>query len=906
MNSKLKHIIAEMNMSVELRERFEELYRQRRHHFYTDEFQKETVHVPSSAGRELPKTIIDGEVFTTDHTTVEGRILGRYLDCGHLGQGGMAEVRRVQDPELNRRLAMKIIDKKLAVQGDALTRFINEAQTLSQLQHPNIIPVHEIGQLRDGRYYFTMKEVKGLTLADVIADFHHENNLEKSQDWSLRKLMSVFSKICSAIAFAHSKGVIHRDLKPENILIDSFDQVLVVDWGIAKILGATSMTEPDDTVVVSQADAYKTQMGSIAGTPSYMAPEQARGEVDKIDQRTDIYALGTILYEILSGRSPYQGSSQQQILNKVLVGPPVSVYHTIKQAQRLTETIELDWFDEGVEASPSVEEWTDTVLELPSELVTCCEKAMQRNRDLRFQRVAELKKSIDDWIDGVQKREQALQIVDGAAEDTKKRLSLLDQAAKLLAQASVQLKDTPTWSSEEEMRPIWERQDRAKAFQREAAMLRVRVEQQLHSALTHKADLEEAHEHLVEFYMALHKEAEAAGKEKEREKARIRMEFHLEALHPANETREHAEAYLKGSGTISLITEQSGANVYISKFHRSNRRLVLGEEWLLGQTPLDKAAIEMGSYCIRIQKDGFEDVRYPVYIERQGHWGCEDPDGIPHPIHLPARGSLGADDCYVAAGYFQCGNDPGIQVQLPAGRVWVDAFVVRRFPVTNREILEQLNDLAARGLEDRLKSAIPRPRSASGEYGHTCFERRKDGRFQLSADENGHVPELDFPVVMISWPQAVEYTRWLSEKTGQRWRLLHELEWEKAGRGVDGRAFPWGDFFNPTWCCMEMSQENKCIRSVDQYPQDVSVYGVRGLAGNVFDWTVSTFDVAQTLPVDGRCRPTIPENTDGKLMTFRGGSWHSLKMFSHLAFRWGWEDFQTWSMHGFRVGRSIE
>ena len=137
---------------------------------------------------------------------------------------------------------MKIIDTRLMDNQSSLIRFVHEAQTLSQLQHPNIVPIHDLGQLEDGRYFFTMKEVQGVEFSKLIQDVHSAAFEGKwgnsSSGWSLRRLLGAFTKVCSAVAFAHSRGVIHRDLKPENILIGKYDQVLVVDWGISKILGS--------------------------------------------------------------------------------------------------------------------------------------------------------------------------------------------------------------------------------------------------------------------------------------------------------------------------------------------------------------------------------------------------------------------------------------------------------------------------------------------------------------------------------------------------------------------------------------------------------------------------------------------------------------------------------------------
>ena len=200
---------------------------------------------------------------------------------------------------------------------------------------------------------------------------------------------------------------------------------------------------------------------------------------------------------------------------------------------------------------------------------------------------------------------------------------------------------------------------------------------------------------------------------------------------------------------------------------------------------------------------------------------------------------------------FVCGRDPGVPLKLPTGRIWVDGFTMRRYPVTNREIIAWLDDLSARGLDEDLENASPRPRSAQGDLGASCFERQSDGTFTLVADEYGVTPELDFPVVMMSWVQMNAYARWFSEQTGQAWRLPDELEWEKAARGVDGRTFPWGEGFASSWCCMDESKETKSIEVVQSRPDDRSPYGVMDMAGHVFEWTRTEY--SSPLPEDGRC-----------------------------------------------------
>ena len=239
----------------------------------------------------------------------------RYQDIGLLGIGGMGEVRLVQDRQLGRAIAMKIIKRELSSSATTQARFIAEAQATAQLQHPGIVPVHELGTLPDGRHYFTMTRVRGRTLAEVISGVQAvstEGSWEITPaGWTFRRLIDVFHRVCESVAYAHDCGVIHRDLKPENIMLGSHGEVLVLDWGLAKVRGQRDIAaeqgdfDLDDSnastpqrVVTQRSsdDSQATRMGVVTGTPAYMAPEQASGEIDLIDERSDVYALGAMLY----------------------------------------------------------------------------------------------------------------------------------------------------------------------------------------------------------------------------------------------------------------------------------------------------------------------------------------------------------------------------------------------------------------------------------------------------------------------------------------------------------------------------------------------------------------------------------------------------------------------------------
>ncbi len=220
-----------------------------------------------------------------------------------IARGGMGVVYRGRDRSLNRDLAVKVLLPEAAFRPELHQRFVEEARIAGQLQHPGIVPVHEAGSLPDHRPYFTMKLVKGQTLSARLR-----------AKAPLSELLPVFESVCQAMAYAHAHGVIHRDLKPANIMVGAFGEVLVMDWGLAKVLGGGPPSGGAGTHIdVGRAagDSGHTQAGAVMGTPAYMAPEQARGE--DIDQRADVFGLGAILCEILTGKPPFDGRGAEAL-----------------------------------------------------------------------------------------------------------------------------------------------------------------------------------------------------------------------------------------------------------------------------------------------------------------------------------------------------------------------------------------------------------------------------------------------------------------------------------------------------------------------------------------------------------------------------------------------------------------
>ena len=251
-----------------------------------------------------------------------GNDLMRYEVQGEHARGGMGRILTAWDRTMRREVVVKELLPEAGTNGDAgrraLARFLREARITGRLQHPSIVPVHDIGIRAGGACYYTMKLIRGKTLRQAIAD---AGSLDARM-----ALLPHYRDLCLAVAYAHAHGVIHRDIKPSNVMIGEFGETQVIDWGLARELeapsGGVDSREPGAAATLDVTDADLTRGGQFLGTPHYMPPEQAAGQLELLDERSDVYSLGAVLYELLTGERPYQATSGLEVLGRVSEGPP--------------------------------------------------------------------------------------------------------------------------------------------------------------------------------------------------------------------------------------------------------------------------------------------------------------------------------------------------------------------------------------------------------------------------------------------------------------------------------------------------------------------------------------------------------------------------------------------------------
>lgn len=797
---------------------------------------KTTQHTPVSGLRAVHQT---GEGLTVKGLVrrperVPDPFHDRYEVGESLGQGGGGRVLRAYDRVLGRHVAMKILRSGGSENVNLLQRFVLEAQTTGRLEHPNIVPIYDFGTLPDGDAFYTMREVRKHSLREVLQELKRGSSWAE-EEYNLIRMIMIVQQVCQALHYAHVRGVVHRDIKPDNIMLGDYGEVLVMDWGLAR---ATDL----------QATPSKPldELGQTLGTPAYMSPEQARGELGLVDQLSDVYSLGALLYEILTLEPPYRGSSPLDIMWSVVDGqlqPP---------RERAPER------------------------DIPEELEAICLRAMAHGRQARFQSAKQLHDALAEWIEGIQPREANERALEGHAlmqhyMMLRHKISALDLRVKAQA-AKIQ-----DWAPIIQKRALWSIEDDRAQATLESAQVFGQAVSHFTQALAYQPNHEEAKRGLATLYWSRFEQAEAEND--------VTNALYFKALTARYDEANIYQDLLRDEVSVSICCDRPQANISLCALVERDRRLVLGPAQSLGPAPVLCDGLFTGSYIITLSALGSIEQRYPLFLERGKDLLLD--------LSLPSASLYREGFAFIPGGEFICGGDPQAFDPRPASRVFVEDFFLSVYPVTFREYLEWLNELFITNPDEALQRA-PHLRSSDGMLVRfdEVIQRWVPDEILIEGAARDLYPtgqghEWDIPVVGVNYDDAQAYIRWRAARDGVPYRLPREHELEKAGRGVDGRIFPWGNRFDATFCKMRFSRASSSqLEPIGIFEADRSVYGVCDLAGGVQEWCHFEGDPRQGAPI-------------------KGGGWNQDRRSCHLASRIRVLPQARTSSTGFRLAYDI-
>ncbi len=810
--------------------------------------------VVASSGSKVDETVVPVRPEPVEQADEamrhEDDIFCRYHSFILVGKGGSGIVESCIDPALGRRVAVKMLQPQFRDDSRHRRRFVREARIMAQIEHPNVMPVHELGECGEGNYYYTMKYLKGTSLHQVL-DRLRQDSPGADSEFPIARLIDIFEHVCQAVAFAHSRGVIHRDLKPENVMIGSFGEVLVVDWGLAKVFNDTDDDEAaraeDQDTLYSQLLENITLDGAIAGTPTYMAPEQAAGQISNLDERTDIYSLGAILYEILTLKRTVTGTTVREVMEQVMkaeIPHPLSFPRQSKIPRELAAICMKALRKNPSERYQSVEAMLSdlyayqrgfTVSCLPNSLPTKFWKLCMRHRTV----AATISLAVLT----------AALVLGGLNLIEQSRFNTLAQAGYSHFERGNIIYDrlAQTQSSLNQMRESRKNKTtgiRERQLENEVKELEAKAENEYGTAmlLFNQAELDlfntEFGEYLEAIYLHRLEYAKLTNNVmRAREllteiRSRTGVGFNSISTKYKDQFAKFADW---AAGNVALSIEIEGDYSPTATLFRIVK--TPGAPWRLEQVddielPLIDYNLETGEYIVEITTNSTRSFNVPLLLEH----------GANEKIKIKTPGLFPPETVYVSAGEFWKGGEDSPTERLHRERT--NAFFIARHEVSFREYMQFW--LAENGGAGKAE-LIPKLRFAADEF-----------TFYDAWNENGKLLpmlEPEQPVVGVSIEAARQYCRWLGDQIGCEVRLPTASEWEKAARGVDARRYVWGDDYLPDAAFTNENTQAKerfeLMAPCASFPLDESVYGVCDLAGNVREWTSTRFDNSENFIIKG-------------------------------------------------------
>jgi serine/threonine protein kinase/formylglycine-generating enzyme required for sulfatase activity len=799
----------------------------------------------------------DGSMPPPSAESAPGKLVGpRYTFHEELGAGGVGQVVAALDREIRRVVALKTLQQSVAHDPVVSARFVEEARITAQLEHPGIVPIYDVGAGPDGAPYYTMRVVKKRSLRDVLA----KPDVRKL--WSTARLMGVMLQVCRALGYAHSRGVLHRDIKPENILVGDHGEVYVADWGLAKLEDHSPIS------IHGEGSTPPPNTTDVGGTPGYMPPEVLQSNWEKVDHRADLFAVGVMLYEIVCGQHPFEGRTATEI--------------TINTWEKTPKR-------------PS-----EIAPHCPLLLEDLCLALLAKDPDRRPQSADEVAERIEDFLEGAKEKERRSEEARALCEKAKEPVARYQQfeteRLRLVKQAEELLKPIRGFEPVERKRPAWALEDLAAKTEREQGLALAEAIEFYTKALGYDAQCTEAHEGLAGLYWS---RAQQAANQR-----RPATQVYYEALVNEHDQGTYAQL-LRAEAALSISSNPPGAHVVAQRYFERDRILVAAEERYLGITPVRETQLPAGSYLLTLRADGYRDVRYPLLLRRG--------DRHARRVNLYTDAEIGEDFHFVPGGVALIGGDADAYDSLAADELDIPDFAIARFPVTQREYCAFLDDLEQESAELMMRRA---PQDLRGSEGLTVVkgESGKWEPYSLLIEgearrafppEEGHFWRV--PTRLADWFDARAYCRWFAARTGSPIRLPREAEWEKAARGVDGRFYPWGDRFDPTFCHMRDSRPYASQpEPVRGFPVDESPYGVRDMAGGVREWVGDIHGERSANELDEEQEPAPgTERGESSARRVRGGNFVADHKWCRAASRSSFPALLRGTGLGFRVAKSL-
>lgn len=741
----------------------------------------------------------------------------RYLLGGELGRGGGGRVVKAFDRHLGRSVALKAL-LEWPQSREVVEAFVEEAQATGQLEHPNIVPIYDIGRLPDGQVFYTMKRVRNRSLRDALEGLR-AGDPDVVEEYGQTRLLTIFLQVVQAIHYAHVRGVIHRDLKPDNIMLGDYGEVHVMDWGLARILQKGVVTERSLRMRSDSGAENQT-----VGTPAYMPPEQARGDLASVDERSDVYSLGVILYEMMTLRQPSTRSTVMETLMAV-IADPITPPRRAAPDRNISEDME--------------------------QIIM---RALEKEPAKRWASAKHLHDAVEKYLDGRNEREARRHLYEGERQS-----SLYDRARGEVLELEQEVRELAArieeWRPVEDKRALWRVEDRL----RDARTRMVRkfgdAVRDLTQSLAYVPDFVPARRALSRLLWSRFRLAERDNNE-------------LEQLTYENLLRQYDDgtylARIDGEATCSFHLGLRRAELFLSRHVERDRCMELGNATHIGSAPVATTRVSRGGYLLRVKAPGAPLVRVPLFLRRS------EPEV--HEITVARRENVLPGYLFIHGGQTIIGGDREAFDALPRSRQPVDHFCIQQYPVTFREYIAFL-DALAEGDPERVEAHLPRIREGEG----LLVTRDAAGGFRPAPIliegpmrelyPEGSGAEWHLPVLGINHEDALAYCRWRSEETGFPITLPTELEWERASRGADGRVYPWGNHFDPTFCKMNASRRMPSQpEPVGSFPVDRSPFGVHDMAGGVREIVANP-------------------NPDGAEVVVRGGSWAADARFCRVGTR---------------------